>query len=87
MDRRIRLTRHPSAAGATIVGVFVARLICSDMECAEEGMAEAAQLSELEALLCDCGCTLHVIAWPDWVDEPAEVVALRFDGPALRSAA
>jgi hypothetical protein len=67
--------------------VFVARLICSDAACAAELTAEAIDAGELERLLCDCGCTLEVIAWPDWVDEPAEVVALTVRPAALRQAA
>jgi hypothetical protein len=68
--------------------MYVARLICSDVECAEELTAEAPQAPELELLLCACGCTLENIGWPDWVDEPGEVVTLRTRSPrALRSAA
>ncbi len=57
--------------------MFVARLICSDADCAEEAEVHAGSLDELERLLCDCGCTLELIAWPDWAEEIAEVVALR----------
>ena len=57
-------------------GMFVARLVCSDAACAAEVTAEGRTLRELEALICDCGCALDVIAWPDWLDEPAEVVTL-----------
>jgi hypothetical protein len=71
----------------TIDGMFVARLICSDAECAAELTADAAGAAELETLLCDCGCTLEIIGWPDWVDEPGEVVALRIAPAALRRAA
>jgi hypothetical protein len=67
--------------------VFVARLICSDLECAAEVTADAQRLPELERLICDCGCALEVIAWPDWLDEPGEVVALRVAGSRLRHAA
>ena len=67
--------------------MFVARLICSDVECAAELSAEATTLAELDRLLCDCGCALEVIAWPDWVDEPAEVITLRTEGARLRPAA
>ena len=56
--------------------MFVARLICSDADCAEEAEVHAGSLDELERLLCGCGCTLELIAWPDWADEIAEVVAL-----------
>lgn len=69
--------------------MFVARLICSDSGCAEEHELHAHTLAELERLLCDCGCALEVIAWPDWVEEGAQVVALR-GGPGrirLRAAA
>ena len=45
--------------------MFTARLVCSDAACAEEIDAEAATLAELESLLCDCGCALAVVGWPD----------------------
>jgi hypothetical protein len=51
--------------------MFVARLICSDTDCAEEATVEAASLAELEALLCDCGCAFEVIGWPDWAEVAA----------------
>ena len=57
--------------------MFVARLICSDVDCAEEQEVHAGSLAELERLLCDCGCALELIAWPDWAEDVAEVVALR----------
>jgi hypothetical protein len=81
----------PSGGGATMPRMYVARLTCSDAACAAELDAEAATLDELETLICDCGCALEVIAWPDWVDEPAVVVALRIErgdgSPPLRDAA
>jgi hypothetical protein len=57
--------------------MFVARLICSDTDCAEEQEIHAGSLAELERLMCDCGCALELIAWPDWVQDSAEVVHLR----------
>ena len=60
--------------------VFVARLICSDAECAEELTAEAASLRELEVLACECGCVLEVIGWPDAVEVDAPVVVLHARG-------
>ena len=54
--------------------MFTARLICSDEGCTEERVVEAATLGELEALLCDCGCVLEIIGWPDWVEPRASVV-------------
>jgi hypothetical protein len=65
----------------------VARLICSDVACAAELTAEAGRAAELERLICDCGCALEVLGWPDWVGEPAEVVTLRVAGARLRDAA
>ena len=59
---------------------FVARLICSDPDCAAEVSAEARTLAELETLACECGCGFAVVAFPDWVDPAeasAEVVVLR----------
>jgi hypothetical protein len=49
------------------LAVYIARLICSDADCAEEVSAEIATLEELESLICDCGCALAVIGWPDAV--------------------
>jgi hypothetical protein len=58
--------------------MYVARLICSDIDCAAEVTSEALTLRELQTLLCDCGCALEVIGWPDVAAEPlAEVIILR----------
>ncbi len=57
--------------------VFVARLICSDPACAEDVVAEAATLGELELLACECGCVLDIIGWPDTVRAEAAVICLR----------
>lgn len=60
--------------------MFVARLICSDTDCAEESEVHAGSLAELERLVCECGCTLEMIAWPDWADDMARVVELHPGG-------
>lgn len=39
--------------------MFRATVTCPDGECAETYSA-VAELEQLEALICDCGCTLHV---------------------------
>jgi hypothetical protein len=58
--------------------MLVARLICSDEDCGAEAVAEAAALRELETLVCDCGCALEPIGWPDYAGEPvAAIVSLR----------
>jgi hypothetical protein len=65
-----------------MAGMYVARLVCSDEECAEEVTLETATLAELETLMCDCGCALAVIGWPEAAAEPlAEVVLLRAASP------
>ncbi len=85
--------RHfPSTPAVTMRAMFVARLICSDTDCAEEQEVHVGTLAELERLLCDCGCALEVIAWPDWADAEATVITLRRRGsggvdPALPAAA
>ena len=38
------------------------RLICSDADCAEVFEAFGS-VEEVEALACECGCTLQVIGW------------------------
>jgi hypothetical protein len=51
--------------------MYIARLVCSDEACADEALAEARTLGELETFVCDCGCALAIVGWPDHVDEPA----------------
>ena len=54
---------QPSESPPTIPGVvFHALLICSDEACAEELEAFGMRLEELEALACECGCALQLIA-------------------------
>jgi hypothetical protein len=58
--------------------MYTATLVCSDPACAEELAAEAATLHELETLVCDCGCALHIVGWPEVEAEPlAQVIMLR----------
>ena len=58
--------------------MYVARLICSDQECAERIVVEADDVMELVSLACDCGCTFEVLGLPDWVeDEHATIVEFR----------
>ena len=61
-------------------GMFRATVICPDDECAE-AFSAVAELEQLEALMCDCGCTLHVERISETEDrlapnEPFELVAL-----------
>jgi hypothetical protein len=42
--------------------VLHATLICSDEACAEELEAYGVRLEELEALACECGCAMQIIA-------------------------
>ena len=58
--------------------MYSARLVCSDPGCANELAVEVATLRELETLMCDCGCALAVIGWPEVAAEPlARVILLR----------
>jgi hypothetical protein len=43
----------------TMAPMFRATVICPDDDCAEAYSA-VAELEQLEALICDCGCTLNV---------------------------
>ena len=45
--------------------MFHAKLICSDGDCAETFEAWGT-LEELEALACDCGCTLEVLTLDEY---------------------
>jgi hypothetical protein len=71
--------------------MYAARLVCSDESCADEALAEARTLEELETFVCGCGCALAIVGWPDHVDEPAATaVVIPFDsrpGPAGELAA
>ena len=54
---------QPSGALNTIPSVvFHALLICSDEACAEEVEAYGMRLEELEAIACECGCSLQLLA-------------------------
>ena len=54
---------QPSGRPHTIPSVVLhALLICTDEACAEEIEAYGTRLEELEALACECGCALQVIA-------------------------
>lgn len=55
--------------------MYTARLVCSDPTCAEDVAVETATLRELEALICDCGCSLEVVGWPDVAAEPLALAA------------
>jgi hypothetical protein len=60
---RVGAILQPSGARRTIARmVFHALLICSDERCAEELEAYGTRLEELEALACECGCALQIIA-------------------------
>lgn len=48
-----------SGSRPTIAAMFRATVICPDDDCADAYDA-VAELEELEALICDCGCTLRV---------------------------
>jgi hypothetical protein len=52
---------QPSDRRPTIPGMFFALLICSDEACTNE-LETWGTLEELEALACDCGCALQLIA-------------------------
>jgi hypothetical protein len=73
--------------------MYVARLVCSHEACADEALAEARTLEELDTFVCGCGCgcALAIIGWPDHVDEPAAAAVVvpfgRRPGPAGELAA
>ena len=49
--------------------MFYGLLICSDEECTETTEAWGT-LEELEALACDCGCSMHVWQVSDAGEQP-----------------
>jgi hypothetical protein len=65
--------------------MYSARLVCTDPGCADEIAAETATLAELDALVCECGCALEVVGWPDVEAELlAQVIMLRVGTAAAR---
>lgn len=50
-------------------------MICSDESCAEQALGDAQTLEELDALVCDCGCALAMIGWPDHLDDVARMAS------------
>jgi hypothetical protein len=48
-----------SAPAPILSAMFRALVTCPDDDCAEAFDA-VAELEQLESLICDCGCTLHV---------------------------
>jgi hypothetical protein len=42
--------------------ILHALLICTDEACAEEIEAYGTRLEEVEALACECGCAMQIIA-------------------------
>ena len=44
-----------------------ALLVCSDEDCTHE-LEAPGTLAELEALACDCGCTLEVLSFDEAAD-------------------
>lgn len=55
--------------------MFLATLICSDEDCAEEVERVVGHLVELDAAACDCGCTLVVLAISEWSPAPLAIAA------------
>jgi hypothetical protein len=54
-----------------MIAMYVARVICSDPECAERTVAEAEDVLDLVWLMCECGCSMQLVGLPDFVDERA----------------
>ncbi len=42
--------------------MFLARLICTDPDCAERIEEHVVDLAELDLLACECGCTWELLA-------------------------
>jgi len=64
--------------------MLFALLICSDEHCAAEIEAYVDHPTEIEALSCDCGCTLVAVAWAE--AETAQVSPARASVELLRAA-
>jgi hypothetical protein len=59
--------------------VLHAVLICSDEACAEEIEAYGTRLDELEALACECGCAMQILAVSEVVFERARPPVLALE--------
>jgi hypothetical protein len=66
----------PSGGGANLGRVLIADLICSDEDCAAEVDLVAESVDAFGEAVCDCGCTLVVLAVSDWTRAEARVLAL-----------
>ena len=65
--------------------MYVARVLCSDPECAEQAVLEADDVMELVAALCECGCAYEIRGLPDWCDDPAPAEPVPFPRRPSRS--
>lgn len=63
--------------------LFVARLLCSDPDCADLLEASVASLTELDLLACECGCTWELLGVS--LEEPAQAGRLRASRPLVMS--
>lgn len=54
--------------------LFLVRLICSDIDCAEALEESVDTLEELDALACDCGCTWELLTVSEAAEEAVLVV-------------
>lgn len=52
--------------------MFHATLICSDGDCAETFEAWGS-LEELQALACDCGCTLEILTLDEYESDDTQL--------------
>ena len=48
--------------------MYIAQVVCSDPSCAVETIVEAATIEEIMSLVCECGCAIDVVGWPDWTE-------------------
>jgi hypothetical protein len=56
MPRLVRPGRHHDGI------VFLARLLCSDVDCAEVLLERVDGLAALDRLACECGCDVVLLA-------------------------
>jgi hypothetical protein len=55
--------------------MWIVKVVCSDPECAEEQEVIVAELDEVDATVCDCGCCVVTLSVA--VFEPLELAGSR----------
>ena len=75
----------PSDAAASLDGMYIVQIACSDAECAEEIERVVDSLEEIDDILCECECGTVLVSIAELGEDGGEVIELSFgrDRPSL----